>query len=253
MSKVLIEEQTLYDIGDAIRTKNGTDTQYKVSDMSFAISNIQQAEYTDPFSNTIYIESDGGQYIDTGYLTKSNTIFELVANISSTTPELRAYAVPFGARDADEYHEVSSYVSWGGSSSFHWAWGTRGAEEYAGASRITAGGFFDNKIVLRLRRRHVLIEKADGDSLGAYSYSSTGTPTQFPIHLFSLNQGGTDNAGLTGCKMKFYQFSIFEGNELVHNYIPWVDAQHIVCLKDTATGNIKYNSGSGLFVYGSDS
>ena len=40
MSKVLIEEQTLYDIGDAIRNENGLSTLYKPSEMANAIAGL---------------------------------------------------------------------------------------------------------------------------------------------------------------------------------------------------------------------
>lgn len=40
MAKGLIEEQTLTDIANAIRSKNGASTQYKPSEMSAAIENI---------------------------------------------------------------------------------------------------------------------------------------------------------------------------------------------------------------------
>lgn len=40
MAKGLVDEQYLTAIADAIRTKNGTETQYKPSEMASAISSI---------------------------------------------------------------------------------------------------------------------------------------------------------------------------------------------------------------------
>lgn len=40
MAKGLVDEQYLTAIADAIRTKNGTETQYKPSEMATAITNL---------------------------------------------------------------------------------------------------------------------------------------------------------------------------------------------------------------------
>ena len=44
MTKVLITESVLSDIADAIREKNGTETQYKPSEMAAAILAIGEEE-----------------------------------------------------------------------------------------------------------------------------------------------------------------------------------------------------------------
>lgn len=53
MSKVLIEEQILYDIGDAIRTRNGLDTTYKPSEMTGAISELPNVYTLDNEGNVV--------------------------------------------------------------------------------------------------------------------------------------------------------------------------------------------------------
>ena len=58
--------------------------------------------------------------------------------------------------------------------------------------------------------------------------------------------------GVCACVMKLYRFRIFESDILVHEFIPWQD-NGVACLKDTVTGDIKYNAGTGDFVYGTDS
>lgn len=40
-------------------------------------------------------------------------------------------------------------------------------------------------------------------------------------------------------------------DDLVHEYIPWQE-NGVACLKDTITLEIKYNAGTGDFVYGTD-
>lgn len=71
------------------------------------------------------------------------------------------------------------------------------------------------------------------------------------MFVFGLNDGGSLNSA-TLCKMKLYRVRIYEGDNLVHEFIPWIDSNDVVCLKDTITGNLKYNAGTGVFTYGTD-
>ena len=78
MSKVLIEEQTLYDIGDAIREKTGEATTYKPGEMATAISSIpQQAGGTKNLfiasKNSIGTEIDNADDSSINFSTNSST------------------------------------------------------------------------------------------------------------------------------------------------------------------------------------
>lgn len=64
MSKVLIEEQTLHDIGDAIRARNGLDTTYKPGEMANAISELPN----------IYASDDEGKVVSNGQLVAQGTM-----------------------------------------------------------------------------------------------------------------------------------------------------------------------------------
>lgn len=50
MANVLIESQTMTDIANAIREKNGTDTTYKPAEMSQAVREIASIESGDPYA-----------------------------------------------------------------------------------------------------------------------------------------------------------------------------------------------------------
>jgi hypothetical protein len=52
--------------------------------------------------------------------------------------------------------------------------------------------------------------------------------------------------------MKLYRFRIYESGVLVHEYLPFIDGNNVVCLHDTISGNNLYNIGTGVFTYGTD-
>lgn len=62
MSKVLVTESYLSDIGDAIRSKNGGSTKYKPSEMAAAIKNIKAQDNT--AVNSIIDRAISGDYIN---------------------------------------------------------------------------------------------------------------------------------------------------------------------------------------------
>ena len=64
MSKVLIEEQTLQDIGNAIRARNGLSTTYKPSEMAGAISELPN----------VYALDDEGKVVSNGQLVAQGTM-----------------------------------------------------------------------------------------------------------------------------------------------------------------------------------
>jgi hypothetical protein len=66
------------------------------------------------------------------------------------------------------------------------------------------------------------------------------------------NANGSEYGSGTRCKAKLYRFRIYESGTLIHEYIPHIDSNDVVCLKDTQTGNLFYNAGTGVFTYGTD-
>ena len=86
MSKVLVTESYLTDIGDAIRNKNGSTSQYKPSEMAGAINDIPtQGSQDNTVINSILDRSISGNYVN-GDLTKiGEYAFSNCANLTSAT------------------------------------------------------------------------------------------------------------------------------------------------------------------------
>lgn len=189
-----------------------------------------------------YIESSGTQYINSGYSPTANTKFEVIADVPDNTT---GYPALIGERTATS-NEVVIYAEFGG--------GNLGLVWANGDSAATS----DNVKQYYIGQKCKYVLSSDGFrcviNTGGYGFLSekaAGTFATLPIFVFVLNDNGSPNA-VTFCTAKLYRFRIYEDDVLVHEFIPWQE-NGVACLKDTVTGNIKYNAGTGDFVYGTDS
>lgn len=281
MSRALITEDYLTDIADAIRAKNGSSDTYTPPQMAAAIAAIPtggdvdveplnvsaNGTYTappgkayspvkvdvggggdDPFALTDYIESSGTQYIDTGYVVKDNSRFDVVYNANATQPQ---FPTLFGVRDNDSgatAGRCTYFVKHGNFSGGSYAWGTADADMGLPARMYLSA----KKQRCIFTKGTLKVQQADGNALvfdftSPYSASNTRS-----VYIFTLNQGGADYGAVTRFSGKLYRFRIYEGDTLVHEYIPWTDGNNVVCLKDTVSSDLLYNAGTGVFVRGSD-
>lgn len=194
-----------------------------------------------------YIQTSGFQWINTGYIVKDNTRFDVVYNASSSQPN---YPTLFGVRDNDSGASAGrctlfvKHVSYVNGS---YAWGT---------NDISLG--MPTHMYLSNKKQRCIFEKGslsiyqdDGNALVFEFLSELSATNTQPIYMFTLNQGGVEFSAATRMTGKLYRFRIYEGETLVHEYLPWQE-NGVVCLKDSVTDTILYNSGTGDFVYGVD-
>lgn len=85
MSKVLITESYLTDIGDAIRNKNGSTTKYKPSEMAAAIKNIKAQDNT--AVNDIINRTISGDYTNNDATGVGKYAFAFCSNLKTVTME----------------------------------------------------------------------------------------------------------------------------------------------------------------------
>ena len=86
MSKVLVTESYLVDIGDAIRNKNGSTTKYKPSEMATAINDITtQGSQDNTVMNSILDRSISGNYVNDDLTEVGSYAFSNCANLTSAT------------------------------------------------------------------------------------------------------------------------------------------------------------------------
>lgn len=202
------------------------------------------SEGDDPFALTDYLESSGTQYIDTGYAPTQTSRYEVVANVPSSNS---AWATLFGARDGrdTQYGNAVWYgVKYDGGNAIVYNWG------FANTG-YNQSLYFGRKTVFHMQNNGVCFQASDYLPVGI-TFTAGSTLTSSNLYLFSLNVSSGDYGSQTRCTMKLYRFRIYEGETLVHEFLPWLDGNDVACLKDTVTGNLKYNAGTGAFTYGTD-
>lgn len=83
MSKVLVTESYLTEIGNAIRNKNGSTTKYKPSEMAGAINDITTQDNT--VLNSILDRSISGNYVNDDLIEIGRYAFEFCDQLTSAT------------------------------------------------------------------------------------------------------------------------------------------------------------------------
>lgn len=200
----------------------------------------------DPFALTDYIESSGTQYIDTGYIVKDNSRFEIVCNIFKAN----LYPNPFGTRVGAYNNSCCVWFRANDSDTTTYIWSNENGRPAENNARW--GGNTNRKIVLTAAQGGIQIMVDTFYNVGGLTNAYAATPVNpYPLFLFAMNSGGTVDSS-TLATMKLYRFRIFEGNSLVMELLPAIDQDNVVCLKDTISGNYFYNQGTGDFVFGTD-
>lgn len=257
MSKVLIDEQALYDIGDAIRERDGIETTYLPSQMASAIRSSYAsktmilgggANPSDSYGN------NGDLYIK--YRTsKGVTGYQFLRNISVGT------AGPYidtGAKCTNEgyFYIKAQYTATPGNNYGIFGSMLSGREFvvncYGGILYATAGG---SRCVFTSSPTdvHEFYANENGIELDGALTSATvdwNAATNNNYHIFAFDLGGTKyttaNASVYACK-------IWDGESLVRDYVP---AKRVtdneIGLYDWVTDEFYTNSGSGSFQAGPD-
>ncbi len=215
-----------------------------------------------------YIESDGTQFINTGYYVKPTSRIELDYafvdfdntsayvqtrlfdnDASSSAPSLAASVYVGGTAGSDNY-SLAACIGDCGSFSGMWTSnsgsGTRAT--YCDSTRRTI-------ILDELNKRMAIA--ANGVEVWYNDQSSTRTfnnAASWPLGLFGRMRNATGTSGDLRSTIRVYGFRIYEDGELVHDYSPAIKGG-IAGLLDSEKGTFLYDtrhSGAGTFAYGGD-
>lgn len=204
----------------------------------------------DPFALKNYIESSGTQYINTGYILSIDSIVELVAvdinNYSSgTNPTF------FGVREV-----LSVDANAKGCMLFLGTSGNDVRAQFgspASAYSIAYTNSFKNiKTKYTLQKNQLTIENENHNCYANFFTTSVAPSSVYPLFIFAYSEHGTPRSNSYN-KLRLYRLRIYEGQNIGMELVPWIDSNNVVCLKDTVSGNLIYNVGTGNFVYGTDS
>ncbi len=186
-----------------------------------------------------YIESDGNQYVDLGYVPKTNSKFLLTASIASTNG---TWASPFGVMNGNTVNECILYVRNNGASWVFGCWGTTRIAEVN-----TSFSDFNIPLTFWMSQDYCGYMYASAiPEYAAFVGTAPASFSQYGLYLFGCNDRGTSLPGQL-CRMKFYGLQIYEGTTLVKNYLPAIDSNGTACVYEALSGAYLYNAGSGNF------
>ena len=178
------------------------------------------------------INSSRGSYINTGYVMKNNTVFEMKCKITGGG----AWPVPFGARDVNSNNAGAK----------EWM-----VQIYGGYFRYDAdigltngpasSKYLDKEITMRLGNNKFYI--SSDDDTDEYTFTQ-GNPTTKTMFVFGLNAAGSYSYADSSAYMELYSFTIYEGDTIVHNFIPAYNNNQW-CLYDEIDETYFYKLGSG--------
>ncbi len=178
-------------------------------------------------------------YINTGYVHKSTTKIVMECNVTNYTE--KNWMAFFGARN-DSYKNNAMVMFWCSSIGGKNYMGiyNRSGNEGKGSTEIPTG----QKLTITATGTTATIKKADNTS---FDITTTGTANDGvnPMYIFDTNKGGPNgnNRDNSFIYMKLYSFKVYEGNTLIMDFQPMVNAFGVAGLRDKISGR-QYTSAS---------
>lgn len=174
-----------------------------------------------------YIQSDGNQYIDTGYIPTQTTSAKLKLNSQNTYE-----SAILGSSWAMNGFFLMFYAS-----RFRW---------HSGSSADSDNIYTNTDYVVEVSNTKLVVDNT------AYGVSA-GIVVQQAIRLFSTTVAGGSGASNTKGSFKLYYCNIYESNILAMSLIPAKrNADDVVGLYDVVGGSFYTNGGSGSFTAGAE-
>lgn len=186
------------------------------------------------FKHVKYLIANGSQYIDTNYVPTNETGYYLEGQ--GYTSDTSYF---FGCNETSNWGD-NKRIYCCATPNVYWGWMTYGT--------LTNNAAYlrqENKIsfnFLNDRKATATINETD------FTYNLPNlnfVPTK-NIHLFDVNLAGTTSAPLKG---RIDTFLISEGDQIVRQFVPCLDADGIPCMYELYTGTVHYNQGTGQFSY----
>ena len=179
-----------------------------------------------------YIETSGGQYIDTGYVANLNTAVEVTFQTSSGNKWLFGSRTTGGASNTYAVHVSSMNTIW-----FQMA-------NDSSSTQFSVGNIKDKQSTLTVNKDAAYL---NGTRIGTVGRSSFGDNTlSLYLGVINANGSGTDRPFVG----KIYSMRIWDNGELARFFVPARDKDGNVGFFDLVTKQMYLNAGSGSFAYG---
>lgn len=186
-----------------------------------------RAGLPEEYTQVEYIESDGTQYIDTGYKANQDTRVVFDAYILQTTTTATGL---FGCRQAM------------GSNGFYIFEQNSDLGEYNDGY----GSLFTREIPLSASARHIIDKdknKTCIDETIAHTYAAQTFTVPVTLTLFAVQQSNSVDERMSVCRL--YSCVIYDNGTIVRYYIPCTNSSGIAGLYDTVSGVFFRDATSG--------
>lgn len=188
------------------------------------------------YSELVYIQSSGTQYIDTEYTPVSDNL-RIEATFAIT--EIQAWKALFGSEDTGSgpwsltilENHLSELIFYTGTSS------------QLGNIPVTAGTVYN----LVAQNNNGTLTYSCGSASGTAAASGSIGKAK-PIYLFTLHSANTDSIlGQASC-MKLYGFKIYDNGKLVRDFVPCISDAKGIGMYDLVGKKFYGNAGTGSFI-----
>ena len=226
----LIEKTGIYQT--EILTVNVSADSGSVSGFEVTISKQETVGVATKYTRLEYIESNGSQYIDTGFKPNNNT--RVIVDVQMTSSSSSQFV--FGTRTASYNNNFNFLID---SLSFRSDYG----ESKANLPRPDSLDSLTDRYLVDKNKNHLYLDETRKASNMTSSFTCP-----WNLYLFASNEGG--NAGYYG-SLKLYSCKIYNNEILIRDYIPALRSDGIAGLYDSVNDKFYTSSGSGNFVVGS--
>lgn len=198
-------------------------------DIVITATAIEDLTLPNGYTRVKQLKATGTQYIETDYITKTNT--DLRINDFSSTVMATRYQAYIGAATADNASDSFEFREHQDTRQLNY---TRGNNK---AVWTTQG--VNSADLIKLYDKTMTIDGVDWEIT-----QTTITNGVRPLMFFARNLGGTADR-LSNAQMGIIK--IYEGDTLVKLYIPALDDNNVPCYYEKVEQETLYNSGTGTF------
>lgn len=179
-----------------------------------------------------YIETTGGQYIDTGYAANLNTAVEVTFQTNSGNKWLFGSRTSGGASNTYAVHVSSMNSIW-----FQMA-------NDSSSTQFSTSNFSNKQTTITVNKDAAYL---NGTQIGTVGRTSFGDNTlSLYLGVINANGSGTDRPFVG----KIYSMRIWDNGELVRFFVPARDKDGNIGFYDLVTHQMFLNAGTGNFAYG---
>ena len=199
------------------------------------VPNFVKRDLPSGYTQVEYIESNGSQHIDTGFMPNQDTRVVMDFESKGVPDSYNAgLAALFGARDGTS---SNAFDVWFNDSEVYPQYGSVGYNK---------NGYIGINTIARLRydfNKNVLSIASETNVCGSASFS-----TSYPMYVFTLNNAGkAQDRKAVG---KLYSCQIYDNGTLVRDYVPCRNASGVAGLYDMVNATFSEDAAGGAFVAG---